>query len=178
MPSQRNIARPYAQALFQLALEEGKLANWNDQLQCLAALADDPQIKELAARPNITSEMISGLIKDILGESLDQHGKNLVQLIVQNGRLSALSEIASGYAELREEAEKTITASMITATPIDEGQRQSFQMALKNKLGRAVELEFKVDEELIGGAVIRAGDWVVDGSVKSQLDRLVGAIGS
>ncbi len=178
MPSQSNIARPYAQALFQLALEEDKLAVWNDQLQSLAMIADDPQLQELAARPDITPQMMSGLIEDVLGESLDQHGRNLVQLIVQNDRLSALREIASGYAELREEAEKTITASMITATPMDEGQRQSFQDALKNKLGRTVELEFEVDDKLIGGAVIRAGDWVVDGSVKTQLDRLVNVIGS
>ena len=178
MPSQSNIARPYAQALFQLALEEGRLAVWHDQLQWLALVADDPQLKELAARPNITPAQVIGLIHEVSGDHLDQHGRNLVQLIVQNGRLSVLGEIADAYAELRAEAEKTITASMITATPIDEGQRQGFQSALKNKLGRAVELEFEVDEELIGGAVIRAGDWVVDGSVKTQLDRLVGAIGS
>jgi len=178
MPSQSNIARPYAQALFQLALEEGKLAAWHDQLQWLALVADDPQLRELAASPNVTPGHIIGLIHEISGDRLDRHGRNLVQLAVQNGRFGALGEIASAYAELRAEAEKTITASMITATPIDAGQRQSFQSALKDRLGRAVELEFEVDEELIGGAVIRAGDWVVDGSVKAQLDRLVGAIGS
>jgi len=178
MPSQSNIARPYAQALFQLALEEGKLAAWHDQLQWLALVADDSQLKELAASPSVTRDQMIGLIHDISGDRLDQHGRNLVQLVVHNGRLSALREIADAYAELRAEAEKTITVSMITATPMAEDQRHGFQTALKSRLGRAVELEFEVDEALIGGAVIRAGDWVIDGSVRTQLDRLVGAIGS
>ena len=178
MPSQSNIARPYAQALFQLAAEQSSLSAWNEQLQWLAAVANDPQLKEVAAAPNVSPEQLIGLIIEISGDQLNQHGRNLVHLIIHNGRLSALPEIARTYAELRAEAEKTVAALMVTATPMEKIQRQNFKAALENKLGRTVELEFEVDEELIGGAVIRAGDWVVDGSVKAQLERLVSAIGS
>lgn len=178
MPLQSNIARPYAHALFQLAMEQGNLAVWHNQLQWLSAVADDPQLKDIAANPSVLPDQLVGLIIEISGDKLDQYGRNLVRLIVQNGRLSALAEIAQIYAELRAESEKTVRAAMYTATPLDKSKQDRFASALQHKLGRSVELDFKVDEELIGGAVIRAGDWVVDGSVKTQLARLVGAIGS
>ncbi|MXZ80727.1 MAG: F0F1 ATP synthase subunit delta [Gammaproteobacteria bacterium] len=178
MPSQSNIARPYAQALFQLAQEQDNLAGWHEQLQLLATVAEDTRLQELAANPRISSSRLTGLILDVCDGSLDEFGRNLVNLIVQNGRLSAMADIAEAYAACRAEAERTVNATMITAAPIDKGQQDSFSRALREKLGRTVELEFEVDEALIGGAVIRAGDWVVDGSVKAQLERLVGVIGS
>ena len=96
---------------------------------------------------------------------------------MKNGRVEcALPAIAEIYAEKRAEAEKVVEADMITATAIDEGQQKAFADALQSKLGRSVKLNFSVDENLIGGAVIRAGDWVIDGSVKAQLEQLVGAV--
>ena len=87
-------------------------------------------------------------------------------------------DIAEAYAERKAEAEKVITARVITTVAMEDRQQEQFARALQEKLGRRVDLEFRVDEALIGGAVIRAGDWVVDGSVKAQLEQLVGAIGS
>ena len=178
MLSQSNIARPYAQALFELAQEQDRLAGWNDQLQLLASITCNSMLLELANNPRFSSSQLADLIIHICDDKLDKKGQNLVKLVVHNGRFSALSDIASAYAALRAKTEKTINAKMITAVAIDEQRQQIFAQTLQKKLGCTVEIAYEVDETLIGGAVIRAGDWVVDGSVKAALERLVGLIGS
>ena len=178
MSAPSNIARPYAQALFELAREQDDLSGWDDQLLLLAAVANDPALAGLTNDPRISASQLSELIIDVCGDGLSAGGKNLVKLLVRNDRISAMGGIAEAYSARKADAEKVIEAEMITATPIDEHQKKQFSDALQGKLGRSVNLDFEVDEELIGGAVIRAGDWVVDGSVKAQLEQLVGALGS
>ena len=171
-----NVARPYANAMFELAKDSGNFAAWGDQLDFLAAVAADERVGELLKNPAVTSEQQVSLLSSLCGDQLSAEGANLIKLLVKNGRVDALPDIAQRYAHQRAEAESTIEADMITATAIDADQQQQFANALQAKLGRTVKLDFKVDEELIGGAVIRAGDWVVDGSVKAQLEQLVGAL--
>lgn len=171
-----NVARPYAQAVFELARDGGNYAGWGEQLDLLAAVACNPTMVELLKNPAFTADQQVKLLLDVCGDRLNEDGVNLVKLLVNNDRVDALSEIAAVYAEKRAEAESTIEADMITATPIDESQREAFSSALQARLGRRVKLNFEVDEDLIGGAVIRAGDWVVDGSVKAQLEQLVGVV--
>ena len=171
-----NLARPYAQAVFELAQGAGDLAGWGERLSTLARIAEDPTMQELLKNPAFSADRQIGLLLDIAGDSLGSDAVNLVKLLVKNGRVSALPAIAELYAEKRADAEKVVEAEMITATSIDEGQQQAFAQALQTKLGRSVKLNFSVDESLVGGAVIRAGDWVIDGSVKAQLEQLVGAV--
>ena len=171
-----NLARPYAQAVFELAQAAGDLAGWGERLSALARIAEDPTMQELLKNPAFSADRQVGLLLDIAGDSLDSDAVNLVKLLVKNGRVSALPAIAELYAEKRADAEKVVEAEMITATSIDEGQQQAFTQALQAKLGLSVKLYFSVDESLVGGAVIRAGDWVIDGSVKAQLEQLVGAV--
>ncbi len=171
-----NLARPYAQALFELAQGEGDLAGWSNKLGALAAIAADSTMQELLKNPAFTADRQVGLLTDIAGDGLGSDGVNFVKLLVKNDRVNALPAIAELYAEKRAEAERVVEADMITATAIDEGQQKAFADALQSKLGRSVKLNFSVDEDLIGGAVIRAGDWVIDGSVKAQLEQLVGAV--
>lgn len=171
-----NVARPYAQAVFELARDNNDFAGWGDRLDLLAAIASDHTMVELLKNPAFTADQQIKLLLEVCGDKLDPNGINLVKLLVNNDRVNALPEIATVYAEKRAEAESVIEADMITATPIDDAQRQAFASALQSKLGRSVKLNFEVDEDLIGGAVIRAGDWVVDGSVKAQLEQLVGAV--
>ena len=178
MPAQSNVSRPYAQALFELALEHDALSDWDDQLQLLAMVAGDQVMADLTKDPHISLEQLSDLIIDVCGDNLNQGGKNLVRLLVRNNRVNAVSDIAQAYAVRRADAEKVIVAQMTTAAPIDERQQKQFAEALQSKLGRSVNLEYEVDEELIGGAVIRAGDMVIDGSVKAQLEQLAGALGT
>ena len=173
-----NIARPYAQALFELAQEEGKLSEWDDQLQLVASITSDNAITELSNSPKVTAEQLSDLIIGVCGDQLSEGGRNLVKLLIKNDRISSMTAIADAFSARKAEAEKVVEAEMITAVSIDEAQQKQFESALEKKLGRSVNLEFGVDENLIGGAVIRSGDWVVDGSVKSQLEQLVGALGN
>lgn len=171
-----NIARPYAQAVFELARDSNDFVGWGDQLSLLANIAADSNMVELLKNPAFGNDQQISLILDICGEKISADAVNLIKLLVRNDRVNVLPDIAEVYAEKRAEAESVIEADMITATPIDDIQRQAFSTALQSKLGRSVKLNFEVDEDLIGGAVIRAGDWVVDGSVKAQLEQLVGAV--
>lgn len=171
-----NLARPYAEATFELARADGDLAAWGDRLDLLAAIAADPTLERICKDPAFGAERQANLILHVAGDRLGADGANLVRLLVLNGRVDALPAIAALYAEKRAEAERVVEADMITAAAIDEDQQAAFRDALQDRLGRNVKLRFSVDESLIGGAVIRAGDWVIDGSVKAQLEQLVGAV--
>lgn len=179
-------ARPYANAVFEFAqAEEKTLANWNHALDLLASITADPQFAAFSSNPRVTSEQLQEVVFETaakaVGVSVDKlHPPfiNLIKLLARNGRLDAAPEIARIFAARRAEAESVIEAEMVTADKISEAQRKKFSTALKKKLGRTVQLEFVVDEELIGGAIVRAGDWVIDGSVRAQLEQLSGAINS
>ena len=176
MAALSNIARPYAQAIFELARQQDDLAGWGDRLELLAAIGANTDVISLVNNPHVSSDQLEELILGVAQDRLNQESTNLVRLLVSNGRVNALPEIANTYTARRAESESVIEAEMITATEIDRKQREQFADALQSKLGRKVKLDFEVDEELIGGAVIRAGDWVVDGSVRAQLEQLVGAL--
>ena len=173
-----NVARPYAHAVFEMAEAENDLAGWGDQLELLAMIASDDSMDALLNNPAISKDQLAQMLQDLCGDNISDYAKNLVKLLVSNDRVAALPDIARIFADKRAEAENVVEADMITATAIDESQQQAFESALQTKLGRTVKLSFEVDEDLIGGAVIRAGDWVVDGSVKAQLEQLVGAVGN
>ena len=177
MADQTNLARPYAKAIFELAREQGDLAGWSDQLELLSIIAADSDTLSFISNPQASDQDIVDLVSSVAGDNLSSEAANLVRLLVRNGRVDVLPEISRAYVVLKDEAESIIEAQMTTASTIDDSQKQQFAEVLQKSLGRTVKLDFDVDEELIGGAVIRAGDWVVDGSVKAQLEQLVGAIG-
>ena len=176
MAELNSIARPYAQAVFELAQQQHDLAGWNDQLELLAVIAADADVARLVNNPRVPAAQLEALILGVAADRLNKEGINLVKLLLHNGRLNVLPQIARAYAARRAEAESVIEAKMTTAGEIDTRQRK--QLALQAKLGRNIKLEFAVDRALIGGAVIRAGDWVIDGSVRAQLEQLGGALGA
>ncbi len=176
MTELNHLARPYAQAVFELARESGDLTSWSEQLDWLAAIATDPAMEERLQHPDFDVERKIELILGVAGKRLNPDGENLVKLLVRNRRINTLPAIAALYAQQRAEEERVVEATMMTALPIDPTQQTSFANALHDRLGRRVKLDFLVDESLIGGAVIRAGDWVIDGSVKAQLEQLLGAV--
>jgi len=171
-----NITRPYAQAIFELAQEQGDLPGWEKVLDFLAAVVKDKSIQSFISDPHVSSEQLQQLIIDICDTNIGPNVVNLVKLLVRNSRISMLPEIARSYMELQAKAERIIEVDVTTASQIDETQQQKFIEALQTRLGHIVKLEFDVDKDLIGGAVIRAGDQVIDGSVKAQLEQLVNAI--
>ena len=171
-----SLARPYVRAVFETAKGDSDLSGWSDQLSALAQVISDPQVAELDGSPKISAEDLGNLINDILGAHLSDKGKNLVRLLASNGRLSLAGEMAAQYEVLRAEAENQIEAEVETATAISDSQRDSIATALEKRLGRKVKLEASVNEDLLGGAVIRAGDWVFDGSVRTQLAKMASTV--
>ena len=187
MAESSNIARPYARAVFDLARQQDDLAGWSDRLDLLAAIAADEQVAALVRNPRVSAAQLQQVVLDVASASasasatalqLGEQCVNLVKLLARNGRIGVLPEIAESYAALRAEAEGVVAATLITAGEIDQRQRAQFTEALQSRLGRRVTLEFEVDRALVGGAVVRAGDWVFDGSVRAQLEQLVGALGA
>ncbi len=173
-----HIARPYAKAVFDLARDAKDYSTWSEQLALLAAIASDGDLLSAIQNPAVSKEQQVELFVSVAGDKLNAEGQNLVKLLAQNDRLNILASMNEQFIELRDEAEQVIEAQLVTATKIDAKQKSSFEEALSKRLGKQIKLEASVDEEIIGGAVVRAGDWVVDGSVKAQLQKLVGAISS
>lgn len=170
------VARPYAQAVFQRAQETGRLAEWSAELQFAAAVAAEPRMADLIESNRLTKAQLAERFIGVGAEQLSDEGRNLVRLLAENRRLSLLPEIAAVYEILRAEAESTVEAHMVSAQPLDDAQRDRIAEALKARLGRNVTLSATVDESLIGGAIIRAGDLVIDGSVRGKLGRLATAL--
>jgi len=178
MSEQMSLARPYAKAIFELARDAGEYKQWSDQLELLALIAQDSSMVELISNPEVAAQQLADLIIDVTGDQLDEQGRNLVNLLAHNDRIMAVADINQQFLVLRDEAEQVIEAQLITASEVNDAQKKKIETALSSRLGKQIKLEATVDESLIGGAVVRAGDWVVDGSVKAQLQDLVGAISS
>lgn len=170
------IARPYAKAIFELAQGQDAYDRWSNQLQFLAAVAEDEAMAGRLDNPQLTRESLAELICAIGEGQLDEDGRNLVRLLADNRRLRLLPAIAPLYEELRDDAQGTVGAHVTAAHPVSEAQQKAIADALKKRLGRDVELECDVDEALIGGAVIRAGDLVIDGSVTGRLRQLASTL--
>jgi F-type H+-transporting ATPase subunit delta len=172
MAEASTIARPYAAAVFDIAKSAKKLSEWSKQLETLTAIVSEEQISNLIASPNIESNQLVDLLISIAKDNLDQEGKNFVKVLAENDRLSVISEIATIFESLKNEAEKTVQAEVVTAYKLKDDQKSKLQAALKKRLGCEVEISSREDKSIIGGAIIRAGDLIIDGSVTAQLDRL------
>ena len=166
------IARPYAQAVFKLAQQNQALPAWSEMLGLAAVVATDPSLRKLLDNPRVTSAQLAELFVDVCGERLNEDGRNLVRLLAERRRLTVLPEIYGLYEQFKNEAEGAIKAQLITAFPATDAQKQTVAAALKQRFGREVQLEYITDPTLMGGAIVRAGDLVIDGSVRGKLTRL------
>jgi F-type H+-transporting ATPase subunit delta len=167
------IARPYARAAFSLARDAGALPAWSDALAFAARVAADPQVAGLLGNPKLTQADAATLLAPVGANELFG---NFLGLLFDNRRLTLLPEIAGLYDELRFEAERVVKAKVTSAVALPASELETIKAALKKRFGRDVEVETAVDESLIGGAVIDAGDVVIDGSVKGKLGRLETAL--
>lgn len=176
MAEKSTIARPYAQAAFSMAESQGNLKKWSDMLQLVAAVASDDAMQTLIGNPSIDNDKLIELFAGICGDGLDQYGQNFVRVLADNKRLDVIPEIADLYEEKRAEAESTVVAEVTSASPLSEAQQAQLVTALKKRLGREVTLVTKTDETILGGAVVRAGDLVIDASVTGQLEQLANTL--
>lgn len=176
MAEKTTIARPYARAAFALAESQGELRQWSDMLQLLATVVADSVMQELIGNPEVEEQRLVKLILDVCGSGLNQYGQNFVRVLAENKRLALAPEIAELYEAMRAEAERKIEAEVVSAFPLDDAQLQQLAAALKKRLGRDVTLHTRIDDSIIGGAVVRAGDLVIDGSVTGQLEKLANTL--
>lgn len=172
MAEKVTIARPYAQAVFSTAKEQGDLKSWSAMLQCAAAVAADGEMAAVIANPRIGRDQLVSLFLDICGGNINDAGKNTIRLLAENGRLDVLPEIAALFEEMRAEAEAKVEAEVVSATALSESQKSAIAAALAKRLGREVSLVCTTDESLLGGAIIRSGDMVIDGSVVGKLEKM------
>jgi len=176
MAEKMTIARPYAKAVFEIAKESDALAGWSDFLGRGAIAAADERVEALFGNPAVTSPALAELFIELCGESVGSHGASFLKLLAENDRMAWLPEIAAEFELLRAEAENVVDVQVTSAVALDAAQQEGFATSLKKRLGRDVRLHCDTDAKLLGGAIIRAGDLVIDGSLSGRLERLAGAV--
>jgi len=170
------VARPYAQAAFDLARENNTLSKWSETLAFTAAVSIDPQMREAVNNPALTAQQRGQLFIDVCSDQLDASGKNFINLLAENDRLPALPEIAELFETLRADEEGSIEASVVSAIALSDAQQSLIIEALKKRFDCEVTLSCEVDESLLGGAIVHAGDTVIDGSVRGRLEQFAHAL--
>jgi F-type H+-transporting ATPase subunit delta len=176
MADNASIARPYAKAVFDLAQEANAFDAWTAALDQLALISNDDNFSALVSDPRVDGANVAELLTDLAKDSLPDGGINFIKLLVKNDRLDTLADINQQYTDLVAKAQALVNAEIITAKPLTDDQKSSLAAALEQRLGLKVELEETVDADLVGGAIIKAGDMVIDGSAKGRIEKLTTAL--
>ena len=176
MADNASIARPYAKAVFDLATETGNQDDWSNALESLAVIAQDEDFGKAINSPQVKPAQLEEVVIGLLGKKLPEGGDNFIKLLTQNGRFEALPDVQQQYAVLLAESRKSIEAEVFTARPLSAAQKTSLTEALKTRLGVSVSIVETIDESLIGGAIVKAGDLVIDGSAKGRVEKLAIAL--
>ncbi len=169
MAERATLARPYAKAAFTQAHGEGKAQEWSALLALLAQIAADPLMRRVAHNPKVSAEQLSSLLMELCADRLMPSGRNFLQLLVNAGRLDVAPEIQIQFERRRLQAEGRANVEVTAAYELDEAQSVRIRDLMARRLGRAVSLTASVDKALIGGAIIRSGDSVIDASVRGRL---------
>ncbi len=170
------IARPYAEAVFRLAKQGNALPAWSDALNLIATVYQDPQMRATMAIPRVTAADIERLLLAICGERIDGAARNLIQLLVHNGRLSVLMEIRELFERLKLEDEGRVDAKISSAFPMEDAQRSQVVNLLSTRFKRKINATVTVDPDLIGGIKVEVGDKVWDASVRGRLQTMAATL--
>ena len=172
MADRLTIARPYARAAFEEARGEQRLAAWSEALHVGAAVVSDERVQALLGNPRVTPEELAQLVISIAAGKLGAHAENFVRTLAVNRRLAYLPEVVELFDALKDAAEGVADVTVTSAAKLDDSERVKLTAALERRLKRRVRLHYETDPALIGGAVLRAGDLVIDGSLRTRLDRI------
>lgn len=172
------LARPYAKAAFELAVQDSALDKWSNMISISAAVSGEEGVSTLLSSPSLTSEQIAEAFIGVCGDDLDAKGKNFISLLAENKRLVLLPEISTLFETLKANQEMSVDVEITTAFEISSDVSNKLAQALKDRLQREIILATNVDASLIGGAVIRAGDNVIDSSVRGKLSKLAESMNS
>ena len=172
MADRLTIARPYARAAFAEARAAEQFEPWSQALAVASQVIRDPRVATLLGNPHVTPGELAQLVSGIAGAQLGAHGENFVRTLAANRRLGYLPEIAAQFDILKDAAQGVADVTVTSAAALNATQQQQLAGALEKRLQRTVRLHAAVDPTLIGGAVLRAGDLVIDGSLRTRLERI------
>ena len=171
------LARPYAKAAFAQAMQSNEVEKWSTSLNLLAKISLDQKMRRYIDDPSKSSDRQAQAVIATCDDVLDTKQRNFIALLAENKRLIFLPEIAEIFAELRSEQEQALSVEIISAFPITPAEESMFKSALEKKFSKEIALTHRVDTTLKGGAIIRAGDVVIDGSAQGRLEKLNEVIG-
>ena len=170
------LARPYARAAFEHARAAGDLAAWQTALSELAAITAEPKVAAAMRDPNQTAAQRAATLCGLAGDAVPSAVANLLAIMADNGRLSLLPEVAMLFDQLKQAVESTVAVHVTSAYPLSDAETQQLADTMQEKLARSITLTSETDPSLLGGALIRADDLVIDGSVRGRLNKLAGTL--
>ena len=169
------VARPYAKAAFDFAVEQNAVAKWQEMLVFAGEVANNDDMHQLMTGA-VAAEQLAEIFINVCGEQLDEHGQNFIKVLAENKRLVALPAISELFNALKADYDKEIEVVLTSASALSDSQTAEISASLEKRLARKVKLNCNVDPALVAGFVVKAGDTVIDGSVKSKLNRLADAL--
>lgn len=172
------LARPYAKAAFEYAVEAKDVQGWSDSLSLAASVAQQPAVEKLLSSPSATAVKQAGAVQNICGDELATACQNFISILSENRRLQLLPQISQQFEIMKANLEKAVDVDVVAASKLNAAQQKALSEALSAKLERKVNLQVSLDKSLLGGAVIRAGDTVIDGSIRGRLTKLAESLNS
>ena len=172
------LARPYAKAAFEYAVEAKDLQGWSDSLSLAASVAQQPAVEKLLSSPSATAVKQAEAVQNICGDELATACQNFISILSENRRLQLLPQISQQFEIMKANLEKAVDVDVVAASKLNAAQQKALSEALSAKLERKVNLQVSLDKSLLGGAVIRAGDTVIDGSIRGRLTKLAESLNS
>lgn len=176
MADKLSLARPYAKAVFELATVNKTYARWSYVLSFITALVNDPQIKPLLANQS-SAQALGDFLCEIVVNDFTEEEANLIRVLAAKRRLNIIEQLALLYEQLRASAEKTLKVQLISAVPLNEAQKAEFEKKLGDYFSRTVTLACEVDPNLMGGYLAKAGNHVIDGSLRGELRKIQQSMG-
>ncbi|TKI04453.1 F0F1 ATP synthase subunit delta [Martelella alba] len=171
------VARPYAKAAFDYAVEHRCVEQWQNMLAFTAEVSRNEQMAQLLSGA-VAPETLSETFVAVCGDQLDQAGQNLIRVMAENGRLAGLPDVLEQFVHLRSAQESTAEVEVVSATTLKDEQLAKISAAMEQRLSRKVKLNCQIDKSVIAGVIIRAGDMVIDGSVRGRIERLADVLQS
>jgi F-type H+-transporting ATPase subunit delta len=170
------MARPYAVAAFKRAKETAAAATWSENLAFMSAVMGSKEMLGVVSNPKVKKDQLAELVLDVCQNNIDKESSNFLKLLLQNNRLALLPHIAKIFEELKADDEGYVEVEVISAFAFDKEAKQKFSATLEKTLHKKIHMNVSVDKSLIGGVLVRAGDRVIDGSIRGQLQHLQKAL--
>jgi F-type H+-transporting ATPase subunit delta len=172
------LARPYAEAVFKLAVERGALDKWGDLLSEMAGIAGHPDMRAAISNPKIADSALAELFLSVVKSPLEEEAKNFVRVLIDNGRLGLLPQIRTQFDELKGEHEGVAEAEVVSAFPMSDAELGMLTTTLEKHFKRKIKPTVRIDKELIGGVKVTVGDEVLDASIRTRLHSMATSLQS